>query len=203
MGSPSGRECLLRLRDRVRAAQERTAQAQEKRAKKQAKRQQEKAAKPEVPTFALEPEGPKKKRPLNSTDVMEWFRAALLRLYGAQAAVPEGNKWWTQRERKHALVLLQKWGPDRLRKAIDYFVDSWPQRVALNQGLTTGMPGLRLFVAMGDQIFGEASGAILMEKHPALRAGKRGSQTARREAARTKGEWKGEVPKRGVGWDDE
>lgn len=201
----SGRVSLLRLRERAQAAQERTERAQQKVAARKGRRKAEEAqqaavAPPEVPSFALEPEPSSKRgKSLNSTDVMGWFRGALQQLYGAQLALPEGRAWWTQRDRAVALALLKKWGPERLRTAIEYFVATWPQRLALNEGRTTGMPTLRLFAALREQVFNEAAGTIPMVKF----TGGKGASGTRREAARQRGEWQGSVPQRGIGWDDD
>lgn len=196
MGS-SGREDQLALRARVEAVKARTAQRQQQVEGRRAARKVQAAAAPkaEVPSFALAPEEKvRKERTLNSTDVMEWFRAALHKLYGAALVLPEGRSWWTNREKSISLGLLRKYGATRLRATIEYFVATWPQRVELNEGRTTGMPTFRLMAAMREHIFNEASGAIPMERW--------GDRS--KKAPKQRGEYDPtQEPKRGIGWDDD
>lgn len=200
----SGRLSLQVLRKRQRDASARTLKAQQQVAERRTERKQKVTAakKPEevraeVPSFELSPsEGKARKdRPLNSTDVMGWFREALQKLYGDALVLPVEKRWWTTADRSMALGLLKKYGATRLRATIEYFVATWPQRLALNEGRTTGIPTLRLLVAMREHIFNEASGAIPM--------GKYGKGNKKKDPKR-RGEYDPAAePKRGIGWDDD
>ncbi len=88
-------------------------------------------------------------KPVNSTDVREWFQSGVNALY--QREIKLAN--WGARERALAKKLLDEYGVDLTRQAVEYFVGNWKQ--IAQRGKFRGLPTVNLMFAMRDTIFGE------------------------------------------------
>lgn len=192
------RMSLGALRAKMKVAQDRALDDQRAAAAKRQVRKDEKAAQPksEVPSFAEHEKdeltnGGRKRQPVvNSTTVMEWFREGLREAYGDKLTIPEGRGWWTVGQKKTALLLLDQYGPEKVRRTISHFCRTWEDRVDRSNGFLGGIPTINLLWKMKDEVFAEEDGVVTMRR--GRRKDKRGKNTD---------EYRPQKKPMGIGWE--
>lgn len=162
----SGRASLRVLRKVVQDSTERTMEAHVRRVEKQQSRRKvrevtqattEEVARRDVPMFDMG-RGQPAPELINSTKVEDWFREALHRLYGDKLELPQRGQWWEGKEYKNVKRLLKKHGPERLKRAIFYLCETWPERLEKADGFLGGTPSINYLQANGARIFSEMDG---------------------------------------------
>ena len=138
-----------RVTKRVEEAKEKSAVAAEIASKRRADSRAARAAKIEPEVVEAPVHEP------NANDVEIWFRAAVTEKYGD---VRMGR--WIAREKSHGKQLLRDYGPDLTKRAIRYFVAQFE-----NMGAFDGLPGIRLFYAMRERVFGALQRGDTGTKH--------------------------------------
>ena len=141
----SARAKLSALRKAAKRQQEQTkavhVEVTEKRAKKKAK------------PLELKPTTPKVK-PVNSTQVEQWFTEELRELYGSDYIISR----WTIPQKTLAKRLLDTYGPDLVRQAVSYLAKHWKLMVKRSKGSLSGVPTVNLLWGMRERVFAEVQG---------------------------------------------
>ena len=159
----SHRKGLKALKAIVEKSRAGTQQAREEVvARRQKKSTETTISRPEVPSFELSLTNPGQpsERPVTSTNVRRWFRDGLLKLYGADFALPSEDQWWTIAEMSLAKKLLKQYDPVLVEKAVSHFCATWNQRLDVADGALGGMPTIKLLYKIRVQVFGEAQGKV-------------------------------------------
>ncbi len=122
----------------------------------------EKRAKKKRKPLELTPTVPKVK-PINSTQVEEWFTEELRELYGVAFIIPR----WTVPQKTLAKRLLNTYGPELVRQAVGYLAKHWKMMVKQSKGGLSGVPTVNLLWGMRERVFGEVQG---IDNRPAMEA---------------------------------
>lgn len=120
------------------------------RAEQEAKRDERKAAAPiAAEPLVLDAEEPR--RACNAADVERWLREGTVALYGPKFVVPR----WTVKQRTLAKNLLLAYGEELVERAVEYYCQTWRDRVNKSRGRITGAPTINLLWAMREVVFAE------------------------------------------------
>ena len=139
----SGKKRLLALRQRVKKANQRTLETREEVRAKRASRRRPQAQPDEV--FE------RPKRPANSTTVYGWLKGELKAKYGQGFIIPD----WSVKQKTLAKKILNTYGEDLTKEAVEHFVSNWDGYVEGSRGRLKGVPNINLFYGMREMVFGE------------------------------------------------
>lgn len=134
------------LKEKARAAREKTNERRDVRAAKRSKRRKG------------EELAPLKRRPVvdcTVKDVKSWFDDGLVSLYGPDHPIFD----WTQVEIRLVKKLLNAYGSDKVRQAVELFCRDWDRLRERSGGRLQGEPTINLLWGMRRQIFGELANA--------------------------------------------
>lgn len=161
-----GREGLLALQRRCAQARDRTADehAAVTAQRKQRAKPPEGAQRGLTPSFeaALTNDGQSPPRPVNSNQVLEWFRAGWRNLYGETTWVPQTtSEGLSVGERKLACTLLRLYGPDLVQRAVAELCTRfrWWQGIFAQRGHTlVDPPNVKLLWILRGSVFAQVQG---------------------------------------------
>ncbi len=139
----SGKKRLLALRQKVKKANQRTLEVREEVRIRRAGRQRRQVD----PSEGTE----RPKRPANSTTVYGWLKGELKAKYGQGFIIPD----WSIKQKTLAKKILNTYGEDLTKEAVEHFVLNWDGYVEGSRGRLKGVPNINLFYGMREMIFGE------------------------------------------------
>lgn len=104
---------------------------------------------PVADRFELAADEPRKPK---ASDVERWLREGTAAIYGPKFIVPR----WTVKQNALAKRLLDDYGAELVKKAVDHYCQTWQDRVKQSRGRITGAPTISLLWAMREVVFAEA-----------------------------------------------
>jgi len=107
---------------------------------------------PKLPNFN-EGGGQTIRKRLNSTDVQNWFREGIVLHVDSNTTIPPNNLWWGGRERKNAVMLLEAYDGELVRKAVLWLCEYWSEMVKSSGGRLSGLPTVGLLWVIRDRVF--------------------------------------------------
>lgn len=157
---------LAILKSKVKTTKKKTEKAKVARKVKKAKKAKEKARldQTEIPNFDLEVDKPPK-RVVNSTDVREWFKDGIERMdFGGKITLPHNGGQWTVHQRSLAKRLLDSYGSDLVKKAVEWLCENWEVLVYNSNGKLSGVPTVGLLWFLRERVFPDAELGIKARK---------------------------------------
>ena len=103
---------------------------------------------------------PIKDRPPNATDVRKWM------VRGIEKHIKTGVVYgpWHARENKLAKTLLEDYGPELVKAAVEYLCENWLSHFVAKKG-KTGLPGIGFLWAWRESIFGRVQARFKSTKN--------------------------------------
>lgn len=143
----TGRSKLKALKAKAKASKEATDKARVESQERRSKRKPP----PKVGTEEYEAATYRSRKRVSATHVEAWFRESLFDLYGRKFVIPK----WTMKQKTLAKRLLEAYGGDLVREAVDHFFKTWDNMVANSKGKLTGAPTVSLLWGMRERVFAD------------------------------------------------
>lgn len=150
------------MKESERKSKEKRIEVQAKRSKK--KRDELSVDRNRLPVF--DSSGQSEKTIVTSNTVRDWFRDGILRNYGSKVTDPNGAMNWGTRGKEGALAkkMLELYGPEMLKKGVDYICDYWNILCYNSNSKLTGIPTIGLLWGMRARVFSDIEQGIVPKK---------------------------------------
>ena len=171
---------LLALRKRVAEATEKSKSDQKRKKKRRAECKEKRRDEFFLDPNAYQDREPERKKLPNSSDVWQWFYERLKKKCGDNYVVQA----WTTPQKTLAKKLLNVYGEELVKKAVDYLFNVWDDMVQDSRGRLSGEPTVNFLWGARERVLAD------------VQSGRKPERRRRREH----GEYIGKTNTPGIGW---